>query len=95
MDGSASAPGYILIVKSFKLQACTNPGTSGKLQATKDLTGPELWDIMGSCLHVISPPGSSGPSRVRRNSTSSYRATVYQRSEGFFGLVLLSAAITP
>ena len=68
---------------------------SYKQQATKDLTGPELWDIMGSCLHDLNLLNSSGPSRVRRNSMSTYRATVYQRSEGFFGLVLLSAAITP
>ena len=36
---------------------------------------------------------SSGPSRQRRNFMSSYRATVYQKSEGSFGLVLLLAAI--
>ena len=68
---------------------------SGKLQATKDLTGPELWDIVGLCLLIMRPPDSSGPSRLRRNSTSSYRVTVYQRSEGFFGLVLCSVLITP
>ena len=36
---------------------------------------------------------SSGPSRQRRNFMSSYRATVYQKSEGSFGLVLRLAAI--
>mgnify|MGYP003125955529 CR=1 FL=1 len=87
----ASASSRNLIKDSSnKLQA-----PSFKLQARKDLTGPELWDIMGACLHDLNLLNSSGPSRVRRNSTSMYRATVYQRSEGFFGLVLLSAAITP
>ena len=34
MDGSASAPGYILIVKSCKLQASTNRAASGKLKSS-------------------------------------------------------------
>ena len=44
---------------SYKLQALGFPdlleASSGKPQATKDLTGPELWDIVGVCLVLLNP----------------------------------------
>ena len=49
---------------SDKLQA-----PSGKLQATS-LTGPELWDSMGLCLHDFNPAISLEPLRQRRNLMS-------------------------
>ena len=47
-----------------------------------------------TCLHlVLRPMDSLGPSRRRRNFMSSSRATVCQKSEDSFGLVLRLAAI--
>jgi len=57
------------------------------------LTAPGIWDIVGLWLLVLNPKDSSGPSNQRRNSMSSFRVTVYRRSVGSFGLVLLLAAI--
>jgi hypothetical protein len=57
------------------------------------LTDTGIWDNMGLCLLVLNPKDSSGPSNQRRNSMSSFRVTVYRRSVGSFGLVLLLAAI--
>ena len=45
---------YVKSCEKFLKEISNKPqAPSGKLQATKDLTGPEGWDNMGLCLLVL------------------------------------------